>query len=235
MARQTVYKHCTKKLAVAMVGDKIDLNHPAVYEFLHTRNYVEPDGAAIAEHVRKGGAVWDGPNTPAKSPAPQQPRTAPAPAQQEPPVVRMGDLEQLAISLGLARVGDDQEMQEAQKWLAMSVREVVARYGTFSRFKELANAAKSLVQMRGYEDDQARKRGEHIHRDHAERLIAHIDALHKALLSDTVTNVITTLQAQVKAGADKKELEKTLHTAISRTIKLTKEQSSRSLRDATKR
>lgn len=225
-----------------MVGEQVDLNHPSVYKYCMENGYVEPDGAAIAESVRRGERLT--PLTaaeaerrqqqPPASPA-QQPRTAPAPAQQEAQAVRMGDLEQLAIRLGLARVGDDQEMQEAQKWLAMSVREVVARYGTFSRFKELANAAKSLVQMRGYEDDQARKRGEHIHKDHAERLIAHIDALHKALLSDTVTNVITTLQAQVKAGADKKELEKTLHTAISRTIKLTKEQSSRSLRDATKR
>jgi hypothetical protein len=114
----------------------------------------------------------------------------------------------------------------------MPLREIVMRYGTQKQFSGLVGAAKNLLSMRGMEEEQARKRGEYIHRAHVEKLVGMIDSLQKTLLSDAVSNLATSTTAQVKAGATKSEIEKSMRNTISRVIKITKSQVVRSLRDA---
>ena len=115
--------------------------------------------------------------------------------------------------------------------LEMPLREVVARFGTASNLKDFVSVVKNLVQTRGYEEEQARKRGEYIHRVHAEQLIVHIDGLQKALLSDTIKNMASRAIAQAAAGAPRQEVEEAMRKVISRQIKATKEQTQRRLRD----
>lgn len=119
----------------------------------------------------------------------------------------------------------------AEAYLDMPLREIVARYGTQPQFKNLVGSAKNLLAMRGMEEEQARKRGEYIHRAHVEKLVALVDSLQKALLSDAVSNMATTTEAQVKAGATRPEVEKSMRNTISRVIKITKSQIVRALRD----
>ena len=123
------------------------------------------------------------------------------------------------------------EDRSANEYLDMPVRELIARYGTQSQFKDLAAAVKNLIQMRGYEEEQARKRGEYIHRVHAEKLVAMIDGMQKALLTDAVSNMANKAAVQVRAEADKTEIERSMRDTISRIIKLSKSQMVRSLRD----
>ena len=123
------------------------------------------------------------------------------------------------------------DLENAEAYLNMPLREIVYRYGTQKQFKEFTTAAKHLIQMQGFEEEQARRRGEYIHRSHAERLVAMIDGMQKALLTDAVTNIATTVEAQVKSGTPKKEIEKSMRNTISRVIKTAKAQLVRSLRD----
>lgn len=85
--------------------------------------------------------------------------------------------------------------------------------------------------MRGYEEEQARKRGEYIHRAHAEKLVAMIDGMQKALLTDAVSNMANKAMVQARADADKTDVERAMRDTISRVIKLSKTQIVRSLRD----
>jgi hypothetical protein len=209
-SRALVYKLAAKgkRLENALVGDKVDLNHPDAAHFCAQYDYQEPDGAAIAAAAR--ASVREQPN--GKGTAPPSTHLDHFPPQQ---------------------FDDDKadEDRTANEYLDMSVRELIARYGTQSQFKDLASAVKNLIQMRGYEEEQARKRGEYIHRAHAERLVAMIDGMQKALLTDAVSNMANKVAVQVRANAEKTEIERSMRDTISRIIKLSKTQLVRSLRD----
>ena len=120
---------------------------------------------------------------------------------------------------------------DADSYLEMTLKEIITRYGTQPQFKDFVSASKNLLQMRGMEEEQARKRGEYIHRVHVEKLVALIDAMTKTLLSDVVSNLAISCTAQIKADATQPEIEETIRSNISRTIKTTKAQVVRGLRD----
>ncbi|MBT56177.1 MAG: hypothetical protein CMF72_22600 [Mameliella sp.] len=205
-ARSYVYRQFKPggKLENALVGSQVDLNHPDAAHFCASQGYSEPDGAAIAQQARAKV-------TKPKPPAPKAPDPIhdPAPDFDEP----------------------DPEDVSAGELLEMPLREVVARFGTASHLKDYVGVVKSLVQTRGYEDEQARKRKDYIHRVHVEQLVTHIDALQKALLADAVKNMATRTVTQVAAGEDQKNIEAAMRDVISRTIKAAKSELERRLRD----
>lgn len=207
--RSFVYKECNEggALYAAMVGQKVNLEHPAAYAFCHKYDYQEPDQVEVALAATKEQKEKE-----------KQKRIAQQRAEVAP---RMDTLPPDA---------KDNDDHDAEEWLNMPLREIIARFGTQAQFKEYVAAAKNLVHMRGQEEDQARKRKEYIHRVHAERLVVMVDGMTKSLLSDAATNIATTVEAQVKAGAEKTEIERTLRETISRTIKGSKAQLERSLR-----
>lgn len=196
ISKSQVYRDCEKggKLAPAMVGQKVDLDHKSARLYCAEYDYQEPDVVAMARQTPK-----------AKTPPPAN------------------------VTLPPDEFADDPENAEA--YLDMPLREIVMRYGTQAQFKEFVGVSKNLLSMRGMEEEQARKRGEYIHRAHAEKLIALIDSLQKTLLSDAVSNMATSAIAQVRAEATKPEIEKSMRNTISRVIKITKSQTVRALRD----
>lgn len=215
-ARSLVYRHAKagKRMGAALVGEKIDLDHPDAVRFCAQYNYEEPDGALLGAKARAG----------VQQQLAKQ-RTAPA-------NIQTFTQEQVAPLVEMFTPDDKaDEDRTANEYLDMPVRELVARYGTQSQFKDLAAAVKNLIQMRGYEEEQARKRGEYIHRAHAEKLVAMIDGMQKALLTDAVSNMANKAAVQVRADAEKTEIERSMRETISRIIKLSKTQIVRSLRD----
>lgn len=205
-ARSYVYSQCKDggKLENAIVGSQVDLNHPDAAHFCATYGYSEPDGAAIAQQARAKAA-----KPKPKAPPARDPIHDPAPDFDEP----------------------EPEDVTAGELLEMPLREVVARFGTASHLKDYVQVVKSLVQTRGYEEEQARKRKDYIHRVHVEQLVTHIDALQKALLTDAVKNMATRTVTQVAAGEDQKAIEAAMRNTISRTIKAAKSELERRLRD----
>tara|TARA_R100001377_G_scaffold55794_1_gene33074 strand:+ start:81 stop:737 length:657 start_codon:yes stop_codon:yes gene_type:complete len=216
-----VYKHAApgKRMSGAMVGDKIDLNHPDAVAFCAQYDYQEPDGALIAAAARESGIKLAKHNQ-------QQIGKRHGAAQPKPP--------NGSVFVAPEEFEDDEKADEdrtANEYLDMTVRELIARYGTQSQFKDLASAVKNLIQMRGYEEEQARKRGEYIHRSHAEKLVAMIDGMQKALLTDAVSNMANKAMVQARSNTDKADVERSMRDIISRVIKLSKTQIVRSLRD----
>lgn len=198
--RSYVYGQCKEggKLANALVGSQVDLNHPDAAHFCASYGYSEPNGAEIAQKARAK----------ASKPRPTAPR-APDPITDDPEPEDVGASELLAMPLG----------------------EVVARFGTASHLKDYVAVVKNLVQTRGYDEEQQRKRGEYIHRAHVEQLIVHIDALHQSLLTDATRNMCTRAMTQVAAGEDRQAIENDMRQVISRTIRAVKEETARRLRD----
>lgn len=218
-SRALVYRHTEpgKRMGNAVIEGMVDLNHPDAAKFCAQYGYQEPDGASIAAAarvatVKQVAAAALSP--PASTPAPSVGRSVPV-------VAVDNEFED----------GKSDEERTANEFMDMSLRELVGRYGTQSQFKNVTAAVKNLIQMRGYEEEQARKRGEYIHRVHAERLIAMVDGLQKALLTDAVSNMSNKAAVQIRAGAEKTEIEGAMRDTISRTIKLSKSQIVRSLRD----
>jgi len=128
------------------------------------------------------------------------------------------------------QVEDDEDV-ETSAWLDMPLREVVQRFGTGAKFKDYLAAHYKIVQIMGMEESQARARGEYIHRTHAEKLLAYVDGLGKALLTDATANMVNTATNLVKAGAERPEVERAVRDVISRTIKSVKSQVERAIRD----
>ena len=208
------------------MGVELDLDHPDVVTFCAQNDYQEPDLAIMAAASRDAGyrlamhnqkQVTDHAD---KKRAEQDTKT---PGAMNPNLA------------GFLPNPEDEDISDedrsANEYLSMSLGEIVARYGTQPQFKNLTGAVKNLIQMRGYEEEQARKRGEYIHRAHAERLVAMIDGLQKALLTDAVSSMTNKASVQVRAGATQSEIENAMRDTISRSIKASKSQLVRALRD----
>lgn len=198
------YEQCKEGgiLAAAMVAGKVDLEHPAAYAFCKKYGYAEPDTVAAV----KSATV-----------KPQQAPTAPK--------------NEVLPPDDYAMFTQGDEIDSADAWLDMSLREIVTRFGTQPQFKDFVASAKTLIGMRGLEEEQARKRGEYIHRSRAEQLIEIIDTLNKVLLNDAVINMASTTEALVKSGAEKREVETAMRDVITRSIQSAKAQTVRVLRN----
>lgn len=117
----------------------------------------------------------------------------------------------------------------AAEYLDMPMRAAVLRFGDQSAFKDWTAAVFKLAQLKGMEEEQARKRGDYIQRDVAESVVVMIDALSKALLSDVCMNIATSAMNMAKAGASRNEIEHAVRGSIERTIKMTKQQAIKKL------
>lgn len=207
-AKTYVYRQCKeggRLFNAVLPGSRIDLNHPDAAHFCASFNYQEPDGAEIAKKVR------------AETKKPR--RSAPKAVDQYP------------SALVEPTEGPDPGDISAGELLEMPLRDVVATFGTASHLQGYVAVVKALVQTRGYEEDQARKRKDYIHRVHVEQLVAYIDALQKSLLTDTVRNMATRATAQVKSGESQLTIEESMCEVISRTIKSVKSDFERRLLD----
>jgi hypothetical protein len=189
-----------------LVDKKVDLDDPDVKSFCGLHDYKEPDGVSVVAAARK------------KPRAKRKAKPA-APLAVEPPTPEN------SIDVESA------EDATATELLEMPLGQVVARYGTAGALKEYVQVIKALVQTRGYEEEQQRKRKEYIHRVHAEQLIIYVDTLQKTLLSDTVKNIATRTITQVKANASRRDIEKSMRAVITKTIRASKADLDRRLRD----
>jgi methionine aminopeptidase len=189
-----------------LVDKKVDLDDPDVKSFCGLHDYKEPDGVSVVAAARK---------------KPRAKRKA-------------KPSEQLAVEPPTPENSIDVESADdatATELLEMPLGQVVARYGTAGALKEYVQVIKALVQTRGYEEEQERKRDMFIHRVHAEQLIVYVDTLQKTLLSDAVKNMATRAITQAKAGTPKRDIEKAMREVITRTIKSGKAEMVRRLRD----
>jgi len=209
-SKSQIYRDCESggDLYPALMGaggrnPQVDLDHKSARVYCAAHGYEEPDTAGIRKEAKAA----------AKNKAPRH---------SIPPPPREEDFE----------IEDDElDAEGPSEILQMTLYEIISRYGRNPQFKDYVSAGKTLLAMRGMEEEQERKRGEYIHRAHAEKIIAMIDSLHTALLTDVCTNAATSAMALVKAGESQRRVEEAFRSVISRTLKQSKDQLTRSLRN----
>lgn len=192
-----------RELSHAIHDGKIDIDDPKVREFMGANGYDPVTGRAINSELKNGRGRPVG-----------------------------GRKQELAAALTVNQPSISAGDINPSAWLDMTIRDAVEQFGTDVAFKDWANAAYKLVQLRGMEEEQARKRSDYILREHAESLISMIDGLHKAMLTDVVTNMANSAINLTKANADRNAIENDMRNTIERTIKIAKEQAIRKLRNA---
>lgn len=208
-SKALVYKHTKDggKLHHCMKGKKIDLSQKDIQDFCAEYNYAEPDAAIRAKSVLAGAKKMSSHNNNQRK--------------------KEDDIE---IPFDHDPAMGIDEQTPATAFINMTLGDLVERYGTTYSFRELASAVKTLVQVRGYEDEQARRRGEYVHNDIMLKVVAMVDSLQKMILADGVVNIVNTAMVMTKNDSTKQEIERVTRDTLSRIIKTNKLQITRNLR-----
>lgn len=223
-SRTRLYEDASERgvLRNALTPDgRVDLDHIDAVNYCHQYNYQEPNVKAEIDKALKAERE--------KLKAPKGPPTTAG--RTPPPPALTPDL---AADLAAEHFGDNDEVPVAE-YMNMTLNEIVHRFGTHpGKFLDYVRARKVLSEIQAKDEDSARKRGEHVPMSLVLNLEGHIDALQTALLAETTTAIRSKVTAMIKAGADESQIERTVHDLISRTIKTTKETTTRVIRNAVK-
>lgn len=211
------------RMAHTVAADnRIDLNHIDVVNYCYEFGYEEPN---VQQQVSAALAAER-----TKAAAPKGPDVRHADVATTIDVLAGVVTPNQSADAASAEFGDPDEL-ETDEFMSMSLAELVHRFGTQSRFYDYVRARKVLADIQAKDEEAARRRGEHVPLSIVLKLEGHIDALQTALLAETAVAIRSKVAAMVKAGADEKQIEKTVHDLISRTIKTTKATTARLIRD----
>jgi len=122
--------------------------------------------------------------------------------------------------------------EEIEELVDLTLRELIAKFGTADRFKTWLQARKSLVDIGAKEITNAEKRGKLIPRDFVEsHIIGAYDRAHINLMTDGAQNVARRLHSKIKAGESVEDCEVFISEQISRHVKEAKDSILRSLKN----
>ena len=210
-------------LAHCVAADgRVDLDHIDVINYCHQYGYDEPD---VKQEVAKALAAER-----AKTNAPKGPDVRGKDLAVTEDVMRGIVTPDQSADAASDEWGDPDDIETAE-FMNMSLKELIHRFGTQSRFLDYVRARKVLADIQAKDEEAARRRGEHVPLSLVLKLEGHIDALQTALLAETAVAIRSKVSAMVKAGADDKLIEKTVHDMISRTIQTTKSNTARIIRN----
>lgn len=200
VSAMAISKACNGKLKPACVGRRVDLDHPAVAEYVGSKGRTVPAPAKAAKKA------------PPKQTAPHPPRA----------VKRASQPEQDAESVD----GTDDDLES----LAELLRPLVERFGTATRFRDWLVALKTIEEIRAKRLDNEEHEGLLIERELVQvRVFGAMDATNRRLLQDFPKTVARELYAQARAGVSHEELEKIVRNMISAQLRQVKTQASRAL------
>lgn len=205
----------------ALVGDRINVDHPATVAFVKACGKEPYPAAAPTPPTKKPSRKKAAP-TAAPAPASPPPAAPPAPrrAKGAPPVLGWG--EDVAAKLA-----------ESDTWGNLTLREIAARHGTFRTFTDVLTALKTIEDIRKGRLHNEETEGSLISRDLVKaHVIDAIDALFRRLLGDTPKTIARLIYAAAKGGSPVEEAEKIAHDQISSQLKTVKSTAERVLRNA---
>lgn len=193
------------KLAPAMVGDRVDLDHPAVQAYLEAKGKAVPPPAAEKKAPKKAATK------PAKKKAPAAPRKRAKKG--EGAGGDLSDMDLMALGLDPADWESSARMHEVAD---MTLREVAERYGGTKRaLRDWADALKTIEAVRKAFLDNEKTEGSLVELDLVKRLIfGGIEAGFRRLLLDTPRTLTTQLYAAARSGTPQEEAELLVRDAI---------------------
>lgn len=193
-------------LQAALVGTRIDADHPAARKWLS-----------------KGTAA---PTAPPPKAAPTPPQPARAPTRTPRPEPPENDEPAAIVTTGTPLVSEE-ELEELHRLLSP----IVERFGTALAFKDYLAALKTIVDIREKDLKNEQTRGLLISRELVQvHLFGHIESAHKRLLTESVKTIARRAMSETKAGKSLQDVEKTVHDIISTQLKTLKQRAQKSLR-----
>ena len=222
-----ITKACRNGLAAAMEGDRINLDHPAAQKYISTRTLksgkTEPRRPAV-------GAPTDQPNPLNVGPA-------------DPTDTGETDSDDGTDSDGAptgtpdpkrVRVRTQEYMLGVDDIADMTVREIYAKFGTVSGFKDWIYSLKQNEMVREKNLRNAAREGELISRAFVEQhMLSMIEATLKRLLRDAPKTVTARLFALAKSGRTVEEGEALFRDALSKHLQHVKSNTLRALNGET--
>lgn len=203
-----ISKVCKGRLASACDGRRVDLDHPAVAEYLQSRGRGVPAPPLGAQRATSA-PTEQRPSRPGKRPA--------APVDEAEP--------------GAEGEGSDADLDA----LAELLRPLVERFGTKTRFRDWLVALKTIEEIRAKRLDNEEHEGLLIERELVQvHIFGALDAANRRLLQDFPKTIARELYAQARAGTILEEAEKTVRDLIAGQLRQVKAQASRALAGASR-
>jgi pyruvate/2-oxoglutarate dehydrogenase complex dihydrolipoamide acyltransferase (E2) component len=203
-----VTKACRKQLADAVRGDRIDVDAPSVVAYLKTKGAKPPTDLARTPQAKPKPRAARAPTKPAKAPppAPTKP-TAPRPP-------------------------EPQGADDLAKYADMTLRQLVAQFGTDRAFKDWLDARIKIETAREKRLANDEADGRLISREGVRgHMLAVVDACFRRLLQDAPRTLAAKLLSRSKASPTLEEFEQLIRSEISSQLTAMKESVVRSLRD----
>jgi hypothetical protein len=222
VSKPAITKRCAKDFVPAMLGDKIDLDHPVVQSFLKDRGVSTPAPARAPTRSRK-----------AASPAPAEPTDSlvdaqdglPAPTGFRPDLPP--DDPRRAFSPG---------SPEDLEYLGSLLEPLVAYFGTDEGCKNWMIALREKENIRAKRLDNEETEGLSIPR---EFVVVHILSLleetNKRLLGDMPKTLVRRLFSLANTGATATDGEREAREAVSSHLDAVRQKIAKSIRDAARR
>lgn len=204
VSRQAVKQACVLSLAPAVVGDRIDAEHPAAVRYYQ-------------RHVNRINASPDGPPTPPMGmPVAAQftPDSAPTSPPKQRPYVQSEPTEKGSQEYGL------DTSEDVEFYADKTLREIVTKHGTHRSVKDWVDVFKKLVDIKDRQLSNAEKEGRLISRELVKTfMLASIDGCFRRLLQDTPKSLALQIDALVKSGAGLEDIERLIRESITKQLR----------------
>ena len=202
----------------AMDGKRIDAAHPVAAEYLR-------------RHGADAGGIPE-PAAPKAKPA-RKPKAEPKPAAPAKPHMRGKQHANEARKAAATEPADPVVPENVAEYADMTLRDLIAQFGTDVRFGDWLKALKSIEEVREKRLKNAEREGELIPRDLVRQfVVAKFEEAHIQLMTDVSQTLAIQVSAMAAAGADMPECKKYVSETIGKVIRSTKGTVTRVLRDA---
>lgn len=222
VSKPAITKRCAKDFVPAMVGDKIDLDHPVVQSFLSERGVSTPAPARAPTKPRRTASAAAAAPTDSLPDAPTEVLVAPAFRPDLPP-----DDPRRAFSCG---------SPEDLEYLGSLLEPLVAYFGTDEGCKNWMIALREKENIRAKRLDNEETEGLAIPREFVTvHILSLLEETNKRLLGDMPKTLVRRLFALANTGATATDGEREAREAVSSHLDAVRQKIAKTIRDAARR
>jgi phage terminase Nu1 subunit (DNA packaging protein) len=222
-----ITKAVKKQLIAAMVGPRVDLDHPDTQSYL-----AEGERRSLRSNARlfaptpEPTAVRPSTKPPELAQAPAPVRAAERPAAPAPAPARPAAAPRPPASS--VDPGDDPT--DVDHYLDMTLREILRKHGTLTTFRDLLAARKQMSDIEEKNLKNAERTGRLIPREFVRvHLLSHVATAYRRLLQDTAPTLARRMYAMCRAGTPVEEAEQLARDLMGGQLKQAKDQIKRVL------
>lgn len=221
VSKQAISKALKGALRAALVGERINVDHPAAAAYLASHGKRAPTAPAARAPTKARKRAASGPLTPTDQGAPvgNDPERATAARRggEQPP--------RLAADEGLEQLARTQ-------YADLTVREIAEKWGTFTRFTDFLDALKTIAETTRLELQNEEKRGSVISREMVHKSIfGALDGMFSRLLGDMPRTISGRIFALATSGAPREQAEHEVRNLISSQLLPVKTRAAKALRE----